>query len=244
LNIQVLASGSSGNAYVVESGRSRILLECGIPAKEILMRSGFKSFDAVLVSHDHKDHSKAVGEALKWGVPVGMPQEMSKGLKHHSAYGLLDGDRLQHVDPDGSSIDVKPFKLQHDIPCLGYCITFANERNCGPLDPFHQSERLIYITDTMYCKYTFPQATHWMIECNMSRDILDENVDAGIVHAKLRNRIVQNHMDLDTVKNMLLANDLSHTQEIWLLHLSNDNSDAERFRREVQEVTGKAVYIA
>lgn len=46
--------------------------------------------------------------------------------------------------------------------------------------------------------------------------------------------------DIDELK----ANDLSKVREIWLLHLSDGNSDAERFKREVMELTGKPVYIA
>lgn len=46
------------------------------------------------------------------------------------------------------------------------------------------------------------------------------------------------------MKDFLKANDLRHVQEIWLLHLSDGNSDADRFKREIQELTGKPVYIA
>lgn len=51
-------------------------------------------------------------------------------------------------------------------------------------------------------------------------------------------------MSLETVKGFLAANDLSRVREIWLLHLSDDHSDAERFRREVMELTGKEVHVA
>jgi len=45
------------------------------------------------------------------------------------------------------------------------------------------------------------------------------------------------------VKKFLQANDLSRVQEIWLLHLSDGNSNSERFKREVKEISGKPVYI-
>lgn len=51
-------------------------------------------------------------------------------------------------------------------------------------------------------------------------------------------------MSLETAKEFLRANDLSRVQEIWLLHLSDDNSDAERFKREIQGLTDKPVYVA
>jgi len=43
---------------------------------------------------------------------------------------------------------------------------------------------------------------------------------------------------------MLKANDLSQCREIWLLHLSDGNSDENEMRRRVQEATGIATYIA
>ena len=51
-------------------------------------------------------------------------------------------------------------------------------------------------------------------------------------------------MSLETAKDFLRANDLTAVQEIWLCHLSDGNSDAERFKREIQALTGKPVYIA
>jgi len=32
-------------------------------------------------------------------------------------------------------------------------------------------------------------------------------------------------------------------REIWLIHLSDNNSDNARFKREIQELTGKMVFI-
>jgi phosphoribosyl 1,2-cyclic phosphodiesterase len=82
-----------------------------------------------------------------------------------------------------------------------------------------------------------------MIECNYSKDILDSNVASGKVNQDLRNRIVKSHMELQTVKDMLRANDLSKTEAIYLMHLSDTNADEERFKREIQALTGKIVYV-
>jgi len=83
-----------------------------------------------------------------------------------------------------------------------------------------------------------------MIEANYCMDILKRNVEAETVPKTLKNRLLKSHFSLENVKQFLQANDLSRVQEIWLLHLSNGNSDAERFKREVMELTGKPVYIA
>jgi len=230
IKIDVLASGSSGNAYIVSNGASNILLDCGIPLKQINILSGWKKIDACFVSHEHKDHCKAVKDIIKLGVPVYMPNGMKVDLTvaQHNITGLQDGSKVlrQHWY-------IKAFGLHHDVHTLGYSITDRSTEN-----------KIVYITDTMYCSYRFKDATHWMIECNNDEESLNQSVADGTLHPTLRNRIVKNHMSLATVKELLLANDLSLTQEIWLLHLSKTNSDAEKIRREVQEVTGKAVYIA
>ena len=46
------------------------------------------------------------------------------------------------------------------------------------------------------------------------------------------------------VKEFLRANDLSKVEEIHLLHLSDGNSDEARFKREIQELTGRVVMVA
>jgi len=83
-----------------------------------------------------------------------------------------------------------------------------------------------------------------MVECNYSMDILRENIANGSVPVELKNRLLMTHFSLENVKDFLRANDLSKVQEIWLLHLSEGNSNAARFKREIQQLTGKPVYIA
>lgn len=72
LALHVLASGSKGNAAVVEdlaTGRG-VLVDAGICKRDLLARcreAGFdpRCIDAVLVTHDHSDHTKGLGVALR-----------------------------------------------------------------------------------------------------------------------------------------------------------------------------------
>ena len=104
--------------------------------------------------------------------------------------------------------------------------------------------KMLYLTDCFYSPFRFKNLTLIAVECNYSLDILKRNVDAGAVPKELKSRILKSHFSLENVKKFLLANDLSKVQEIWLLHLSGGNSDAERFKREVQELTGRMVFVA
>ena len=64
MDVWSIASGSSGNAYLVRTGDTAVLLECGIPLRRItsfLAKVGVSPFDlaGVLLTHDHSDHTRA-----------------------------------------------------------------------------------------------------------------------------------------------------------------------------------------
>ena len=128
---------------------------------------------------------------------------------------------------------ILPFETQHDAAePLGFLL--ANQ----------DGDKMLYATDTYYIRYRFQGLTHIAVECNYSLDILRANVEAGLVEPALKSRILKSHFSLENVKEFLKANDLSKVEEIWLLHLSDSNSDAKRFKREIQELTGKMVFVA
>lgn len=83
-----------------------------------------------------------------------------------------------------------------------------------------------------------------MVEANYSTRILDKNIENGTVPQIMKKRLMRSHFSLENVKDFFRANDLSKLQETWLLHLSDNNSDEAAFKRDIQSVTGKPVYIA
>lgn len=175
------------------------------------------------------DHSKAVKEIMR----AGIDSYMSRGTAE--ALGI-SGHRLHIIKAKQQfrigTWTILPFETQHDATePLGFLL--ANQ----------DGEKLLYATDTYYIRYRFQGLTHIMIETNYCMDILKRNVEAGAVLKELKSRILKSHFSLENVKKFLLVNDLSKVQEIWLLHLSDNNSNAERFKREIQELTGKMVFI-
>lgn len=227
-----LASGSKGNCYRITDGRTPLLLECGIPFREIQKGLQFRvsGVAGCLVSHEHQDHSKAVRDVMKAGIDCYMSAGTAEALG-------ISGHRLHIIQARQQfqlgSWTVLPFETQHDAAePLGFLL--ANQ----------YGEKLLYATDTYYIRYRFHGLTHVAIECNYSLDILRANVEAGLVEPALKKRILKSHFSLENVKNFLKANDLSKVQEIWLLHMSDGNSDAKRFKKEIQELTGKPVFVA
>ena len=227
MKIKVLASGSSGNAYVIEHGGSQFLLECGLSVRRLKKATNFglSGMDFCLVTHEHGDHAKAAADLMKAGIDVYMSQGTAGelGLSGHR----LKIVRAQEIFSVGEWV-IKPFESIHDAAePLNYLIA-----NGG--------EKLVYLTDTAYCPYLFTGLTRIMIEANHDWDILREKD----IHPALKKRVMRSHMSIDTVLGFFRANDLSQVQEIWLLHLSENNSDEEQFKREIQAITGKPVYIA
>ena len=219
--IKVLASGSKGNCYLVDDGQTKILIEAGISWREIQCKLDFKTSEiqACLISHMHQDHCKAINEVRKFGIPIFSP-----------AY-IQSGDRFT-VPITNHTWNILAFDAVHDVPCLGFL-----------LESVTSGEKLLYLSDSAYCKYRFEGLTHIMIGTNYDADLLNKSIAEGTVDRSERHRLIHAHASLQTVKEMLLANDLSKVQGIWLLHLSSRNADAERFKKEIQELTGKVLHL-
>lgn len=232
MNITVIASGSSGNAYRIDDGETSLLLDAGIPLRLMKQALNFRVRDIVgcLITHAHGDHAKAAGDLAKAGVDI------------YTSKGTLDacrltGHRMKAVEAlkeiNIGTFAVLPFDVQHDAPDpLGFLLT---SRATG--------EKLLYFTDTYYIKYRFTGLTHIMGECNYSMDIIEQSVRNGYIPPELVPRLIKSHMSLDHFLDLLRANDLRQVKQIYLLHLSNNNSDAERFKEAVQKLTGTEVYV-
>jgi phosphoribosyl 1,2-cyclic phosphodiesterase len=230
--ITPLASSSKGNCYHVTDGKTALLLEAGIRYKDIQRALNFQvsSIAGCLISHEHGDHGKAAADVMKAGIDVYASQGTldALGLSGHRAKSIKAKQQFQI-----GTWTILPFDVQHDVAePLGFLLV----NRAG--------EKLVFATDTYYIRYRFPGLTHIMVECNYSLRILDENISAGRVPAVMKKRLLKSHFSLEHVKDFLLANDLSKVQEIWLLHLSDNNSDAELFKHEIQEITGKPVWVA
>ena len=227
--ITTIASGSTGNCYIVDDGQTKLMIECGITAKAIRKACGgsLPNVHGCLISHEHKDHCKAIKDVLKAGIDCHMSEGTKKaiGTGHHRARVCEQRRRFEV-----GTMKVIPFVTQHDAAQpLGFLIDSGDSR-------------LLFATDTYYLRYRFPGLTHIMVECNYSHAILEENVNSGAVPAMLRKRVMRSHFELGNVKKFLLANSMASVEEIHLIHISGQNGDAELFRGEVQGTTGKPVF--
>ena len=230
--ITIIASGSSGNAYSVSDGKTTLLLDAGKPIQAIKTALNFRvhELDGCLITHEHGDHVKAAAALAKAGIDI----YASRGTIEAAR---LAGHRIHQVKAleaiQIKTFTVLPFDVQHDAQePLGFLIT-----------SIATGEKLLYFTDTYYVKYRFDGLTHIMGECNYSSDIVKENVDDGIIASKLAARVFLSHMSIETFIGFIKANDMSKLRQVYLLHLSDNNSDADKFKSEIQALTGAEVYV-
>ena len=230
LEIETFGSNSTGNCYLLKDGSSHLLLETGINPKR--MSIDWSKVEGVLISHEHQDHAKYAKDIIKrtgadifcsagtGSCVVGVPSYRTNLVKAKDSFTTNDWK-------------IMPFDIEHDAQePLGFLIETPS------------GQRVLFATDTYYIRYKFTGITHLMIECNYSLEILERNYQHRKIDKKQRNRIITSHFELNNVRQFLQSNDLSKLQEVHLLHLSDRNSDAEQFKREIQAIVGVPTYIA
>lgn len=236
MKLKVLASGSKGNSYILESPTGSLLLEAGIPWKEILkgLNYDISNVLACLITHEHKDHSKAILDVMKAGIDCYMSKGTIDALnvpcnQSYRAIPAREGLQINFGD-----FTVLNFQTEHDASDpRGFLIQYKPTK-----------EKILFITDSYYCKYKFKGINYLMIECNYIKETLDQNIEAGYIHQGMKPRLLRSHFNLENVKQFLKANDLSSCREIVLLHLSDSNSNAKRMVNEIHELTGIKPKIA
>lgn len=231
LNLETLGSSSKGNCYIIRVKGETLLIEAGLTYKKIAKALNFEFTDVVgcLISHEHKDHSKAVPDLCKAGIEIYCSPGTQEGMKFKDPFiNLIHPEEQFNV----GSFTVLPFLAEHNVKePLGFLI-------------YHEEfGKLLFITDSFYCRYKFKGLNYIMLEVNYCKELLQKNFEKGYIPEILRKRILTSHFSLHNAKLFLSRIDLAAVKEIMLIHLSDGNSDAKRFVHEIKSLTGKPTRI-
>lgn len=218
MKIKCLSTGSKGNCYLLESGNEVLILDCGIPIKDIKkgLNWDISKVAGVIITHAHKDHSLSVEDFKRMGIPVFTPYDKhfirkQYGNFHINPFGLTDGNgNFVHTNADGT-----------ECPCYGFLIKHPD------------MGKLLYITDTEFVKWRFKDINHIIISCNYQSKYIDGD------EAK-KNHVLRGHMELETVKEFVKANNSNALRSVILCHMSRDNADTEECVAEIQKVAPQA----
>ena len=230
MTLKCIGSGSSGNSYaLIDDNNNILLLDLGLPAKEIKKAIDFRISDVVgaVVTHSHQDHSKSVADFEKMGIyayrpytecrpyiPVYIPVHFKNYTVQ--AFELTDKDgKWMHTNADGS-----------ECPCYGFLIAHS------------ELGRMLYITDTELIKWKFRDINHILLGVNYDKDLLDNE------NQSKRNHVFRGHLSIDTACEFVKCNSDS-LETVIMCHLSDSNSDVDSFISKMKNVVpGANVFVA
>ena len=222
MTLKTIATGSSGNCHALISENEILLLDLGITAKEIKREIDYRISDVVgaVVTHRHGDHSKSVKSFDDMGMPVFKPYDGMESMLLKNcdftikAFDLTDkSGNWMHTNADGK-----------ECPCYGFLIEHPD------------MGKLLYITDTELVKWRFNGINHILISCNYQSKYIEES-------GAKRNHVLRGHMELETVKQFVMANKTNTLRNVMLCHMSEENADPMECVQEVKGVAGAGVNV-
>lgn len=209
MHVEILASGSRGNVTAVWSEQAFLLLDCGKPFHWTLAKLNHKLPDAVLVTHEHGDHSKAAKNFLARGVDVYMTAGTIRKLQMEARHNLHTIKKRQKFSVADVSVEV--IGSIHDA---AEPVNFILQDAC---------DRLLLLTDTG----GIPDGirgdfTKILIEANYSIPaLMSAELNYG---GKLR--ILNNHLSIERAEIFLAKYPKA---EVSLIHVSPRHGNADEF---------------
>ncbi|WP_100011669.1 MBL fold metallo-hydrolase [Lentibacillus sediminis] len=234
LRFSVLASGSTGNAFYIESENEKILVDAGLSGKkldELFAGIGRDAGDltGILVTHEHSDHVKGLGIfARKHNLPIYANEKTWKAME--SGVGKLTLDQKFYFGMEEmktfSDMEIESFGVSHDAAEPMF-YTFR-----------HDGKKVALVTDLGYVseriKKTVEAADAYIFEANHDVEMLR----VGRYPWNVKRRILGDSGHVSNEDSGLAIADIidNNTKRIYLAHLSQDNNMKDLARMSVDHV--------
>ncbi|MBD3110007.1 MBL fold metallo-hydrolase [Bacillus sp. AGMB 02131] len=233
MHFSVLASGSTGNAFYVETEQQRILVDAGLSGKGMeglfqQIERNIADLTALLVTHEHSDHIKGIGVlARKYKLPVYANEKTWRAMD--GLVGEIPTEQKFIFDMETvksfGDLDVESFGVSHDAAEPMFYVFH------------HEGKKVTLITDTGYVSDRMKG-----IISNSDSFIFESNHDVGMLRMgrypwSVKRRILS---DVGHVSNEDAAIAMSEvigdqTKRIYLAHLSLDNNMKDLARMSVTQ---------
>lgn len=240
MKVAVLGSGSRGNAILVESGDTRVLVDAGFSATELARRMRSlevdpDALDAIVVTHEHSDHTRGMGVyARRHGTPL----YVTAGTREACDRLLRGGETLREYRAgcpfDVGALRVEPFLTVHDA---------REPVGVALVDP-ESGGRLGVATDlgrpTAGIRHALSGCHILILEANHDEVLLQEAPYPWSVKARIRS----SHGHLSNQAAAQFARELFHDDlmAVVLAHLSGESNRPELAHRVVSEALAERGY--
>lgn len=234
MKITVLGSGSKGNSTLVETTSCNILIDAGLSIKNIEQRlnNPLPKIDLLIITHTHIDHIKYINQIIKKHTPTVLT--LVNDLETKITNQITKQEEYQI-----NNLNIKLFKLSHDVDCCGILIKEKNEE-------------LVYITDTGYLSNKvlkqIKEKNIYIIESNHDEEMLRNGKYP--FHLQQRIRSDKGHLSNDACANYLKKIIGENTKYIVLAHLSEENNTEKIVEQTINKMLTKTpnninkIYIA
>jgi phosphoribosyl 1,2-cyclic phosphodiesterase len=240
--VTILGSGSSGNCTLLETDRTRLLVDAGFGKKETLRRlaeagRSVEHLDGIVISHEHADHIGSLAQVLgQWRATVYLNEathtEVMRILPETSHKRL---DRIEHIRAGQrfvvGDIEVSPFAIPHDaVDPLGF--TFRAN-----------GLKVAVVTDLGYLpelvKVHLRDSDCLVLESNHDLEML--KVGPYPWHIKQRVMSRTGHLSNHTVSEFFADVEAfdGRARFVVLAHLSENNNNPDVARISAEEALGR-----
>lgn len=218
-------SGSSGNCYYLNCQGHGLLIDVGIGIrtfKKYYKNYGlsFGQLNAILVTHEHTDHVKAVGMVSdEWHLPVLATAGVHVGMQNNLRMTRKVAAERRQIIEYGVTTHIGPFSI------TSFAVPHDSSSNTG-YKIEAEGQTFVLMTDagsvTEDMRQAVSQADYLVLEANYEPALLD----SGPYPLYLRRRIkaATGHMPNDEAGILLAESAESKLKRVWLCHLSEDNN--------------------
>ena len=230
LTVSVLGSGSRGNATFVKTDRVRLLIDAGLSRKEIAKRlesigEDPDGIDAILITHEHSDHSCGLKTILK-DLPVQVFATGGTLRALHTQDYELNGSSLVSVHAEEpftiGDAEILPFSVPHDA---AEPVAFSVKYN---------GIKITQLTDIGYLPDAVAQKLHGshMLILESNHDL--EMLRVGPYPWNLKQRLMgrYGHLSNTAVAQFIRDRYDGVADHVMLAHLSSKNNHPEIARQE------------
>lgn len=230
-----LGSGSAGNALLVESGATCLMVDCGFGQRETIRRLARlgrtpEQLTGILVTHEHGDH---VGGVFPFARRHGLPVWLSHGTSS-ACQSAARGVELRIIDGDAAfcveALEIQPFPVPHDArEPLQFVFSDGNRR-------------LGLLTDageiTRHMRDMLSGVDGLILECNHDAGMLASSSYPLALQRRIAGRL--GHLENDAAADLLQEIDSSRLQHVVAAHLSEQNNHPSLAVRALATVLGCA----
>lgn len=234
VRLTVLGSGSSGNCALVSTGRTTLLIDAGLSAKQICVRleaagCSLDQLDGILLTHEHQDHTNGL-EVLssKRTLPLYATALTQETLAGSLKFRKAPSWRLMHTGSafDFQDLRIECFPVPHDaVDPVGFVIA-DEESRLGVLSDVGFVTNLI--------KDRLKAADSLFVEANYDTQLLEADTKRPWA---TKQRISSRHGHLSNDQAAELVESVAHPglNHVVLGHLSDDCNCPDRAARRIQD---------